>query len=299
MSKDKIIRCITSDGAIIASAIDSTNIVYTAKKLHNTSPVATAALGRLLTAASMMGAMLKETKATITLRVDGDGELGTVLAVGDSRGNVRGYAANPDCKTEYYNSHKINVAKAVGKGNLGVIKDFGTGEPYIGQTKLVSGEIAEDITAYYAASEQIPTVCALGVLLSKEDSEVMLSGGLLIQMLPGADEEAIEKLEKNISVLEPITTMLAKGMTTEEICKTALQGFETEILDEMPVDYVCTCSRKRVINSLITLPDEEIRTLPLISGKAEISCNFCSKKYEFTKEDLEEVISLKHTIQGQ
>lgn len=297
MGKDKIIRCITSDGAIIASAIDSTNIVYTAKKLHNTSPVATAALGRLLTAASMMGGMLKETKASITVRLEGDGNLGTVLAVGDSKGNVRGYVDNPDCKTEYYNSSKINVAQAVGKnGKLNVIKDFGTGEPYIGQIAIVSGEIAEDITAYYATSEQIPTVCALGVLLDKNDGEVMLAGGMLIQMLPGADEESIEKLEKNISVLEPVTTMLAKGMTSEEICKKALQGFQVEVLDEMPIDYVCTCSRQRVEASIMTIPDNDIRTLPDETGYCEAHCNFCNKNYKFTKQDLESIIEKKQKL---
>ena len=208
---DKIIRCITSDGAIMASAIDASDIVFTAKKLHNLSRSATAALGRLLCATSMMGNMLKQKDAFINLRVLGDGEMGAVVAVGDSRGNVRGYVENPGCSTEYYNSGKINVAKAVGKnGTLSVMRDYGTSDPYIGQVELCSGEIAEDITNYFATSEQIPTVCALGVLINKEDGEVLLAGGLLIQLLPGAYDEAIDRLEENVKNLEPVTTMLAK-----------------------------------------------------------------------------------------
>ena len=178
---DKIIRCITSDGAVMASAIDASDIVFTAKKIHHLSRSATAALGRLLCAASIMGAMLKQKDAIINLRVMGGGELGTVVAVSDSKGNVRGYVGDSDCPTEYYANGKINVGKAVGKnGTLSVMRDYGSGDPYIGQTELVSGEIAEDITNYFAVSEQIPTVCALGVLIDKESGEVLLAGGLLI-----------------------------------------------------------------------------------------------------------------------
>lgn len=194
---DKIIRCITSDGAVMASAIDASDIVFKAQKIHGLSRSATAALGRLLCATSMMGAMLKQKDASINLRVSGDGGLGPVIAVADSNGNVRGYVGNANCPTEYYNNGKINVSKAVGKnGVLNVMRDYGSGDPYIGQVELVSGEIAEDITNYFATSEQIPTVCALGVLINKEDGEVMLAGGLLIQLLPGAFEDTIEKLER-------------------------------------------------------------------------------------------------------
>ncbi len=293
---DKIIRCITSDGAIMASAIDASDIVFTAKKLHNLSRSATAALGRLLCATSMMGNMLKQKNAFINLRVLGDGEMGAVVAVGDSRGNVRGYVENPDCPTEYYNSGKINVAKAVGKnGTLSVMRDYGTGDPYIGQVELCSGEIAEDITNYFAASEQIPTVCALGVLINKEDGEVLLAGGLLIQLLPGAYDEAIDRLEENVKNLEPVTTMLAKGMSILDICKTALQGFEVEVLDENPVNYVCSCSREKLERYFMTMSDEEIRTLPDESGKTEAVCQFCNKRYAFTREDLERLIAEKNS----
>ena len=293
---DKIIRCITSDGAIMASAIDASDIVFTAKKLHNLSRSATAALGRLLCATSMMGNMLKQKNAFINLRVLGDGEMGAVVAVGDSRGNVRGYVENPDCPTEYYNRGKINVAKAVGKnGTLSVMRDYGTGDPYIGQVELCSGEIAEDITNYFATSEQIPTVCALGVLINKEDGEVLLAGGLLIQLLPGAYDEAIDRLEENVKNLEPVTTMLAKGMSILDICKTALQGFEVEVLDENPVNYVCSCSREKLERYFMTMSDEEIRTLPDESGKTEAVCQFCNKRYAFTREDLERLIAEKNS----
>ena len=293
---DKIIRCITSDGAIMASAIDASDIVFTAKKLHNLSRSATAALGRLLCATSMMGNMLKQKNAFLNLRVLGDGEMGAVVAVGDSRGNVRGYVENPDCPTEYYNSGKINVAKAVGKnGTLSVMRDYGTGDPYIGQVELCSGEIAEDITNYFATSEQIPTVCALGVLINKEDGEVLLAGGLLIQLLPGAYDEAIDRLEENVKNLEPVTTMLAKGMSILDICKTALQGFEVEVLDENPVNYVCSCSREKLERYFMTMSDEEIRTLPDESGKTEAVCQFCNKRYAFTRDDLERLIAEKNS----
>ncbi|MBQ5629697.1 MAG: Hsp33 family molecular chaperone HslO [Ruminococcus sp.] len=293
---DKIIRCITSDGAIMASAIDASDIVFTAKKLHNLSRSATAALGRLLCATSMMGNMLKQKNAFINLRVLGDGEMGAVVAVGDSRGNVRGYVENPDCPTEYYNSGKINVAKAVGKnGTLSVMRDYGTGDPYIGQVELCSGEIAEDITNYFATSEQIPTVCALGVLINKEDGEVLLASGLLIQLLPGAYDEAIDRLEENVKNLEPVTTMLAKGMSILDICKTALQGFEVEVLDENPVNYVCSCSREKLERYFMTMSDEEIRTLPDESGKTEAVCQFCNKRYAFTRDDLERLIAEKNS----
>ncbi len=244
----------------------------------------------------MMGNMLKQKNAFINLRVLGDGEMGAVVAVGDSRGNVRGYVENPDCPTEYYNSGKINVAKAVGKnGTLSVMRDYGTGDPYIGQVELCSGEIAEDITNYFATSEQIPTVCALGVLINKEDGEVLLAGGLLIQLLPGAYDEAIDRLEENVKNLEPVTTMLAKGMSILDICKTALQGFEVEVLDENPVNYVCSCSREKLERYFMTMSDEEIRTLPDESGKTEAVCQFCNKRYAFTRDDLERLIAEKNS----
>lgn len=291
---DKIIRCITSDGAIMASAIDSTDIVYKASILHKTSPVATAALGRLLSATSMMGAMLKSKNASINLRVAGDGPLGAVIAVADYNGNVKGYVSNASCPTTRYENGKLNVAEAVGKnGVLNVMKNLGEGEPYLGQTELVSGEIAEDIANYYAESEQIPTVCALGVLVDKESSQVLLSGGMLIQLLPGADDSTIEKLEKNISELDSVTTMLAKGYTTLDMCKEALKGFDVEVLDEFPVKYVCGCSKEKISSLIESMPKEEIEDMIEKDKGASAFCHFCNKNYEFSEGELKEILAKK------
>ena len=300
MSKDRIIRCITPDGGVMACAADTTDIVYTGAKLHMTSHAATAALGRLLTAAAIMGAQLKQDDASITLRIKGDeSETGAVIAVSDSKGNVKGYLQEPDCPTEYYSNGKINVSKAVGRtGILNVMKDFGAGEPYVGQVPLVSGEIAEDITSYYATSEQIPTACALGVLLDKEDHQVLLAGGLLVQLLPGADDETVDKLEKNITELEPMTTMLAKGMSIEDICRTALKGFDMEVLDETSVRYACSCSREKIIDAFSTLSDDEIRSLADEKGYAEAICHFCKKKHRFSKLQLEQIIKARAADQN-
>lgn len=285
---DRMIRCITSNGAIMAAAVDSTYLVATAHQVHNTSPVATAALGRLLTGASIMGSMLKKENATLTLKINGGGPLGSVVAIADSHGNCRGYVEHPEVDLPLKPNGKLDVGRAVGNdGLLGVLRDFGEGQPYMGQVEIISGEIAEDITHYYATSEQIPTVCALGVLVGKEDKNQILAGGLLIQVLPGASEADIDQLEKNISTLEPVTTMLAKGMTIEEMCKTALRGFELEILDEYQMCYVCTCSKERVRNALITLRPEELRTLADETGKMEAKCQYCNRAYQFTAEELE------------
>lgn len=290
-TSDRLIRCITSDGAVMAIAADTTNIAHMGKKLHHTSNAATAALGRLLTASSIMGVMLKQEKASVTLRVKGDGPIGAVVAVSDSKGHCRGYVENPGVETEYHPNGKINVGKAVGKdGVINVLRDYGTGEPYIGVCPLVSGEIAEDITSYYATSEQIPTVCALGVLVNKDDGSVMLAGGLLIQLLPGATEETISKIEQNVGRLEPVTTMLAKGMSLMDMCKTALDGFDVELLDEQEIGYACTCSRERVINTFLKLTDDEIRSLADEKGYALANCHFCNKNYRFTKRQLEDII---------
>ena len=291
---DKIIRCITSNGAVMVSAIDSTDIVYAAKKLHNTSASATAAFGRLLTGASLMGAQLKQKDASLSLRVMGGGEIGTVFAAADSRGYVRGYVGNAQCRTEHYENGKINVAAAVGgDGTLTVTRDYGTGEPYTGQVELVSGEIAEDIASYFANSEQIPTVCVLGVLLEKESGEVLVAGGLLAQLLPGAFEEDIDLLEKNAYALEPVTTMLAKGMTPLDMCHKLLEGFEVEVLDEMPVKYSCPCSKEGLEKVIAGFSADEIRELYADLGYAEAKCYYCNRKYVFTKDELETLIKSK------
>lgn len=287
---DRMIRCITSDGSLMAAAVDTTNIVAIAQELHHTSAVGTAALGRMLSAASIMGAMLKQENASVTMKINGGGPLGSVVAIADSRGNVRGYVEHPEVELPLKPNGKLDVGGGVGRdGLLMVIRDFGEGEPYVGQVRIATGEIAEDITAYYAVSEQIPTVCALGVLVDKEEHQAMLSGGLLIQVLPGAAPEAIDRLEENIRTLEPMTTMLAKGMSMEEICQKALAGFEMEILDEFQVKYVCTCSRDKVVQALSTMRREDIVSLADETGYAEASCQYCTKKYRFSVEELEEI----------
>lgn len=297
---DRLIRCITKDGAVMASAVDSTNIVYTAQKIHKLTPPATAALGRLLTASSMMGAQLKQQEASLTLKVNGDGPIGSMVAVAYSSGCCKGYVINPHAQAENYPNGKLNVAGVVGKnGILYVMRDYGTGEPYMGQVPLVSGEIAEDITSYYAASEQIPTVCALGVLCDKGEGEALLSGGLLIQLLPAAEEEAITRLERNIGLLEPVTTMLAKGLSIEEMIAKALNGFEWEVLEERQVAYVCDCSKERVVRAIATLPDDEILTLADERGFAEAGCQFCNRKYQISQEELRKIVKEKSKKDGE
>ena len=288
---DRIIRTITSDGSLMAAAVDSSQIVYTAQKLHGLSKTACAALGRLLTGASLMGAMLKSDNASLTLKLDGGGPIGNVVAISDAHGNVRGYAEHPEVELPRKPNGKLDVGGAVGtSGRLAVLRDFGTGTPYVGQIELISGEIAEELTQYYAQSEQIPTVCALGVLVDKEGGEALLSGGLLIQVLPGAEESAIQKLEENVAKLEAVTTMLAKGRSLEQMCALALDGFEMEVLDETEVRYACPCSKERFAAALITLGEKELLTLPLNEdGKAETVCQYCGRKYYFTQEELMEL----------
>lgn len=285
---DRIIRTITADGSLMASAVDSTEIVYTAQKLHGLSKTATAALGRLLTGASLMGAMLKSDKATLTLKVNGGGALGNVVAISDAHGNVRGYVDAPQTEVPLKPNGKLDVGGAVGaNGRIAVMRDMGEGDPYIGQIELVSGEIAEDITQYYAQSEQTPTVCALGVLVDKDGGEALLSGGLFIQALPGADDAALTRLEENIAKLDSVTTMLAKGMTLEEMCHKALEGFDVEILDETKVHYACNCSKERFGAALLTLGERELLDLPLDEeGRAEAVCQYCGRRYYFTKGEL-------------
>lgn len=291
---DKIIRCITSDGAVMASAINSTDIVYTAQAVHKTSTVATAALGRMLTATSMMGAMLKKSDATINLRMSGNGPLGAIVTVGDANGNVKGYVGNANCPTAYYDNGKINVSQAVGKdGILNVMRDLGSGDPFVTQVPITSGEIAEDITNYYATSEQIPTVCALGVLIDKETSLAILSGGFLIQLLPGADESTITRLEENISKLESVTTMLAKGFSILDICKKALDGFEVEVLDEYPVHYVCSCNKEKLQRILEGFSKEELEQMVNEEKPVNANCNFCNKTYTFTADELKKILKNK------
>ena len=287
---DKIIRCITSDGAIMAACVDASDIVFTAKKIHHLSRSATAALGRLLCATSIMGDMLKQKDASVNLRVMGDGELGPVIAVGDSSGNVKGYVGNPIVEIPLKPSGKLDVSGAVGEdGFLYVIKDMGMKEPYVGQVPIVSGEIAEDITNYYATSEQIPTVCGLGVLVNP-DLTVSAAGGYLLQLLPGADEEIISHVEENIKKLPPVSSMISQGMTPQQIAFAALDGFEPNVIDEYEMGYVCDCSRARVERALISLGQAELKEIEKEEKTIEVGCQFCDKKYNFTQNDIRNLI---------
>lgn len=297
---DRIIRTITSDGSLMASAIDSSHVVSIAQQLHGLTKTSCAALGRLLTGASLMGAMLKQEDASLTLKINGGGPLGTLVAISDSRGNVRGYVDHPQVELPLKANGKLDVGGAVGNnGRLAVMRDLGTGDPYIGQVELTSGEIAEDITGYYAISEQVPTVCALGVLVDKGKGTALLAGGLLIQVLPGAEEGTVTKLEENVKKLEPVTTMLAKGLSLEEMCRNALEGFSVEILDEFQVGYVCTCSKQRFSDALLTLGKEELLRAPLNeAGQMETVCQYCGRKYYFSQEELSKLAD-KASSQGE
>ena len=285
----RLVRSISSDGAVMMMAADTTDIVSAAQQIHKTSKVCSAALGRLLTGASFMGQMLKEEKGSLTLRINGGGPAGSVIAVADSLGNVRGYVMNPDAELPLKQNGKLDVGGIVGQdGYLSVMKDFGSGEPYPGQVPIVSGEIAEDITSYFAVSEQIPTVCALGVLVNP-DLSIACAGGFLIQLLPAADEETISAVERCISALRPVTTMLCEGLSPEEICRTVLSGFEMEILDRFEISYRCACSRGKVEKALLSAGAAELDDMskdPITS----VRCQFCGEKYEFTSEDLRRLL---------
>lgn len=283
----KLIRCITSDGQVMATAVDTTDIVSYAEKVHKTSAVVTAALGRLLTAASMMGNMLKSKDNSITLKVSGGGPTGSLIVVSDYEGNVRGYVQNPVVELPLNSNGKLDVGGAVGKdGLLYVLKDLGLKEPFSGSVPLVSGEIAEDITSYYALSEQIPTVCALGVLVNP-DLTVKVAGGYIIQLLPAAEEATIEKLENSIKEMKAVTTMLNSGMGLEDIIRTALKSFEVEVLYTQEVEYKCNCSRERVTNAIISLGREELTKIAEELPELEVNCHFCDKTYKFDKKEIE------------
>lgn len=284
----KLIRCITSDGLVMATALDSTDIVACAESLHKTSAVVTAALGRLLTATSLMGNALKGENSTITVKIDGNGPSGAIIAVADSRGDVRGYAVNPVVEIPLKENGKLDVSGAVGRdGTLYVIKDLGMKEPYNGFVPIATGEIAEDIAAYFAVSEQIPTVCALGVLVNP-DLTVRVAGGYIIQLLPAAYgyDEVIDKLEANIKVMKPITTLLDEGKDILDIVKIALAGFEVEVLSEQTATYKCNCSRERFESALKSLNKTELEEMANEMEKAETVCQFCNSVYSFTRDEI-------------
>lgn len=284
---NNMIRALSENGGVVFCGLDSTNIVSQMEAFQHPSAVVTAGLGRLLTAASLMGIMLKNTEDTITLRVDGGGPAGKLVAVGDGLGCVKGYATNPIVEIPPRADGHLDVGTAVGRaGTLSVVRDYGFGDPYVGQIPLTSGEIAEDIATYYAISEQIPTVCALGVLVNP-DLTVACAGGFLLQLLPGATEEEISTLERNIAAMPSMTTLLSAGKTPEDIMQMAMAGFNPNVLDTYQVDYKCTCSEERVRRMLVSLGPKELKNLREEDPIAEVKCQFCDKVYHI---DLNELV---------
>lgn len=276
----------TVDGSAVAMVTDTTDIVNKAIKYHNTAPTATAALGRVLTAGSLMGARLKNKDDSLTLTFKGDGPAGIVMAVSDYSGNVKGYIENPSADLPLKPNGKLDVSGAVGSGFMSVVRDVGLKEPMTGISQIVSGEIAEDIASFYAQSEQTPTLISLGVLVDK-DLSCAGAGGVLIQLLPYADESVIDKLEQNVSKLAGLSSQIASGKTCEQILADALDGIEYELFDDIETDYKCDCSRARMLRAVKSLGKEELQKIFSEQDKIEICCRFCNKKFSFKSDIME------------
>ena len=288
---DQLVRAISKDGAVKAVAVSTRGLTERARQIHKTLPVATAALGRTLAAASMMGNALKEDGASVTLQIKGGGPLGTLLAVSDNQGNVRGTVDNPAVDLPLRPDGKLDVGGAVGcNGTLTVIRDLNMKEPYVGSVGLLGGEIAEDLAAYFVESEQIPTACGLGVLVDRDQS-VLAAGGYLIQLLPGASEDTISKVEGSILAAGPVTALLRENDDPEALLRRALSDFDLEILERCPIEYRCYCSRERMERALISIGREELRSLIDEKGEAELTCRFCDNVQHFSREDLEALLA--------
>ncbi|MBR3149598.1 MAG: Hsp33 family molecular chaperone HslO [Eubacterium sp.] len=286
----KIVRYIMTDGSAFVIATDSTDIISELEQIHKTSATVTAAIGRLTTAASMMGDMLKGKEDSITLRMNGGGPAGDLIAVSDSEGNPRAYVQNPVVEIPLNSQGKLDVRGAVGTdGQLYVIKDIGMKEPYVGQTPIISGEIAEDITNYFASSEQTPSVCALGVLVNP-DLSVKHAGGYIIQLLPGCSDEVIDIIENNVKTIPSVTEMLENGMTADEIARKAMQGLDIDKLDESNTKYKCNCSKERVESALLGTGIQNLLEMADSDEDTEVECHFCNKKYVFTSDDIRKLI---------
>jgi len=288
--EDYIVRATAANATVMAMAVVSTNTVREAKRLHGLSPLASAALGRTLTAASMMSQTLKSERGKLTIQIKGNGPLGGIVVVSDSHANVRGYVYNPGVYLPLNEAGKLDVSSAVGKeGYLNVIKDIGLKEPYIGYVDLVSGEIGDDIAYYFAFSEQIPSVVALGVLVDV-DGNIINSGGYIIQLMPGAEEDIIDYLENKIKVLPSVTSMLSDGKVPEDILEIILGEKGLEIFDKIPCAYKCSCSRERMERNLLSIGAKDIIEIIEEQHGAELNCHFCNKKYYFTEEDLKKLL---------
>lgn len=286
---DHILRATAGNGAVRVFVASTRETVEKACECHKTSPVMSAALGRALTGAAIMGSMLKGEDDILTLQIKGNGPAGIITVTSDSKSRVKGYVGNPAVDLPLREDGKLDVKSAVGEGTLTVMKDMGLKEPYVGQIPLTSGEIAEDLTYYFAKSEQTPSAVALGVLVDR-DYSIKQAGGFIIQLMPEADEDTIFSLEIKLHEMEPVTTMFEKGMTSEDIMDYLIGDLEPNILDRLPVEYYCNCSRERVEKALISLGKKEIAKIIEEDGKATLHCHFCNKDYEFDREELERLI---------
>ena len=287
---DTLLRAIARDAGIQISAAVTTGLVERARQIHDTTPVATAALGRTLTATAIMGSQLKVEDGSVTVQVKGNGPLGAIVCVGDADGYVRGYLQNPSADLPLRADGKLAVGAGVGRGYLMVIKDIGLKDPITGTVALVNGEIAEDLTRYFAESEQIPSACALGVLVDT-DCTVKCAGGWLVQLMPGVKDADIDRLEANLAKIEPMTTMLDKGMTLEQIVQAVLDGFAVDFLQTDEIGYRCACSREKVERALISMGKTELGKMAEEQEKSEVTCQFCDKIYTFSREELHELLA--------
>lgn len=287
---DYIVRATAANNQIRAFAITSKESVEKARQAHNTSPVATAALGRLLTAGSMMGIMMKGDKDILTLQVKAGGPLGGITVTADSKGNVKGYVKNPEVIIPANAQGKLDVATAVGVGFMNVIKDMGLKEPYVGQTVLQTSEIAEDLTYYFATSEQVPSSVGLGVLM-EHDNTVKQAGGFIVQLMPFAEDEVISKLEESLKEITSVTKLLDEGMTPEMILEKILGGFEDlEILDTIPTQFHCNCSKKRIEKAIISIGKKDIKEMIDDGEDIEVNCHFCNTSYKFSVDELKDIL---------
>ncbi len=285
--KNYVVRAVAADQKIRAFAAITTDMVEQGRQIHNTTPVATAALGRTLTIGAMMGVMLKGDKDKLSIQIKGDGPLKQILVAADSKGNVKGYVANPYVEMPLREDGKLDVGSAVGReGKVIVIKDFGMKEPYVGQSELLSGEIAEDLTAYFAASEQQPSAIGLGVLIDR-DQTVKASGGFIIQPLPGLRDEIITIIEDRLSYMPPITEIIDGKRSAEDVLRMVLDGLDVEILETKEVHLNCDCSEERLEKALMSIGEKDLKEVIEEDGQAELTCHFCNTAYHFDREHLE------------
>ena len=286
---DYIVRATAANNQIRAFAATTKETVEAARQAHNTSPVATAALGRLLTGGAMMGSMMKNDGDMLTIQIKGDGPIGGLTVTADSKGNVKGYVEHPEVMLPPNAQGKLDVAGALGIGLISVIKDMGLKEPYVGQTILQTSEIAEDLTYYFATSEQVPSSVGLGVLM-EHDNTVKQAGGFIVQLMPFVDDDVVDRLEANIKKISSVTSMLDKGMTPEEILEEVLDGFEVEVKDTMPAQFYCNCTKERVEKAIISIGKKDIQEMIEDGKPIEVNCHFCGKSYEFSVEELKTLI---------